>query len=1398
VGSSFAGRARHLATKPLLATVLLSALACATASFASPPASPLSFPWESAPFSAPGDVMLRAAATLPVPLQDEPVEVLLSSASYSYDAAGRETYTHHIVYRILASSADESWSTVEEHWSPWHQAKPEVRARVISPDGVVHPLEPSVLTEEGEAEEGPDMFGDGRVIRGPLPATGPGALVEQEVIVRDTAPFYDHGIVQTHNVGMGVTVLHSQLRLEAPTSTPLRWVVRLLPADAPREETRGDRHIVSFDFRDVRPLEDPEPGLPPTTARSSYVAFSTGVSWADIAHHYSAVVDETIHGADLAAFLRSAKATDTNASQLDLMNRVLDRLAEIRYTGVELGKGGIVPRTPAETLHRKFGDCKDKSVLLIAALRALDIPAYIALLDAADDEPDVEATLPGFGNFNHAIVVVPGTPPIWIDPTDRFARAGELPAEDQGRLALVASPTATGLTTTPESTPEENSSIKTREIFLSEMGPARAVETVVYSGDSERNVRAIYANEEPEEMRQSLLEYAKKTFRAKDLTSYERSDPFDLGHPFRVRIEAKEASRGFTDERTAVLAIAPMSLLEALPAELIPAGPDRDRRRGSRSGESETARAGEYYFTHPFHVEASYRIVPPPGFAPQPLPPSRMQKLGSVTLSQDYSQSSDGVVTAVLRLDTGRRLLTAHEFEQVRTALRDLGEAKPTFIRYEQVGELHLAAGRIREALTEFQRQAASEPRKALPHSRMARALLAGGLGEAARREAERAVHLEPGSALAERTLGTVLEHDAVGRHFGPGFDRAGALAAYRQAKQLDPEDAVARGDLAILLEHDAHGRRYAPGADLSAAIDEYRQLRTELKRNSLDDNLLIALLWAGRFTELRDLVAGLEESSLRLELGVAATAALDGPQAAITESERRISTSEARVTALTNAGRRLIALRRYAEAAELLNRAGQESPDAAALLAQAEAIRRVRRREDLPPNQNDPAGVVARFLFTMSDEPADLKPLLPYLSHELRQRLRDDSLRTKLLGMAGTRAAINRIAGPQTMPLSTLVEIGLGAMQQVVTGTDPLGYRVEITTPPSHARQVFFLMPEDGALRIAGLSGAPDTLASEALALIDRHSLEAAHQWLEWAHDLLASDGGSADGFALLWEEGNDGTAASLRCMAAALLAGRDSERAVPILLGCREPEASEVHKIAIDLALSASYQQLGRTPDLLAAVARVVEARPGTPQTLHLALSVYPSANRWEDLKAAAQRRLSASPDDPQALAAIARADQGEGDLDGARTIVRKLADGGKASGADLNLLAWLALVRGEADDDAIAIAQRANAALGYTAPNALHTLAALYAEAGKTAEAYKVIIQAIEARDDRTPNAADWYVLARLAERYGETDEARRLYARVEPSRNEIPAISTHHLAAVRLAAMRAAGGDVRARH
>ena len=1359
-------------------------------------------PWEGAPFAADPAAIVRAAAKVEGEEGDD-VVVLLTEADYVFDEAGRETYTQRVVYRVLTTGAQEGWSRVEESWEPWHQERPQIRARVITPDGAEHTLDPSTLTENAAVQDDPDMFEDDRVLRAPLPAIRPGVVVEQQVTVRDTAPFFDGGVVRLHGLDPGVLVRHARLTLEAPAAAPLRWVVRELPGVAPRETVAGGRRRLTFEARDLEPLDDPEPGLPAETPRTAYVAFSTGRSWEDLARRYSAIVDRAIQGSDLSAFLRSAG--DSAPSQLEIIERLLARVAdEIRYTGIELGEGGLIPRPPAETLKRRFGDCKDKAVLLTALLRAADIPAYVALLNAGEDEADVEPSLPGFGMFNHAIVVVPGSPAIWIDPTDPYARAGELPASDQGRLALIASPTASGLVKTPESTAADNRQVETREFFLADLGPSRVVTTSEYHGAIERDLRALYAAEDAPALRQALKSYAASAYLGEDLGAVEHSPPADLAAPLRLRLEVKGARRGFTDERNAAVGVSPAALLARLPGEVT--GEDE------KAGDKPAPRREDYVFSRPMTVEVRYRIVPPAGYVPQPLPAARTRRFGSVTLAEEYAAADDGVVTATFRLDTGKRRLAAQELETLRASVREALQEKTSLLLFDQVGEAHLAAGRVREALAEFQREAAQAPKQALPLTRVARALLAGGMGEAAREEARRAVRLEPRSAVAYRHLGWILQHDDLGRRFGPGFDRAGAIAAYRKAKELDAKDPAARSELAILLEHDAHGQRYTPQADLAAAIDEYKAAKKDLGSGDVDDNLLVALVRAGRFAEAKELAAPMKDSQTAAVLALVAIAATDGVEAAVREGERRFSDDGARANALMSAAQSLILARRYPEAAALTERASRQSENAAAALSRADLLRRARRHEEVPLPPDQPATPARKLMVLVTAGTPDVKRLAALFSRDIEPDLLKAGNQAQQLFDTSAALARRRLQ-PRDVPLDVAVDLALAALRETVTGDDATGHRVGLSFPFDKNAQTFTIyVVRDGAggeYRIAALSTARSTLGDEALRRLQRGDLAGARKWLDWALDETgevradsapAADPVPGDPFRALWSP-QAGTAPATpatpanideaRCAAAALIGTTGEEaKALPLLRSCRESAGSSgpARQSALDLALALTEGKLGQWSAMEEASQRLLAASPDSERAEKLHARALLALGRWEEIRALAERHLQRSPDDGWALALLADAAVHAGDLAGAEARLRQIVQSGKATANDFNSLAWLLLQRGRVNDEALDFGQRAATLSDYEQPMYLHTLASLYAEMGRTAEAYRIIVQSIAAKVDEAPDANDWYVFGRLAEQYGLPDVARKYYRKVAPPK--IPQdepMSTHALAVRRLAAL-----------
>jgi tetratricopeptide (TPR) repeat protein len=134
-------------------------------------------------------------------------------------------------------------------------------------------------------------------------------------------------------------------------------------------------------------------------------------------------------------------------------------------------------------------------------------------------------------------------------------------------------------------------------------------------------------------------------------------------------------------------------------------------------------------------------------------------------------------------------------------------------------------------------------------------------------------------------------------------------------------------------------------------------------------------------------------------------------------------------------------------------------------------------------------------------------------------------------------------------------------------------------------------------------------------------------------------------------------------------------------------------------------------------------------------------------------------------------------------ARTILKAIIDKGKANESDLNLYAWYALLLpAPITDETIEIAHRGTD-LSKNNFAIIHTLACVYAQAGKTSPARENLLKAMDAGQLDSPNSAVWLGFGLIAEQYGVMDAAERMYRRVEKDEFESTgsnySIAQHHL-------------------
>lgn len=232
--------------------------------------------------------------------------------------------------------------------------------------------------------------------------------------------------------------------------------------------------------------------------------------------------------AGLAAQIAKWKAAPegTEAGLLAALRFVQD---EVRYLGIENGPYSHQPSSPSDVFERRFGDCKDKSLLLATVLRAFGYEAYPALVHSERGRA-LTRWQPSPFAFDHVITkaVINGRT-YWIDPTISHQR-GPLAERYNPALgfALVVSEGSRELEPIP---PPDAQAAATPTIFVKEVYRAPG-----YSDPVTLEVTTRYLGPDADELRAHLATHSRQELTKHFIEPYAESYPsIEAVEPPQVR-----------------------------------------------------------------------------------------------------------------------------------------------------------------------------------------------------------------------------------------------------------------------------------------------------------------------------------------------------------------------------------------------------------------------------------------------------------------------------------------------------------------------------------------------------------------------------------------------------------------------------------------------------------------------------------------------------------------------------------------------------------------------------------------------------------------------------------------------------------------------------------------------
>lgn len=369
---------------------------------------------------------------------------LLSDVQTRIEKTGRTNY-YHYANKALDADGVHDIADISFVFDPSYEQLTIHAIRVLRDGQRIDKLAGariSVLQREKELEY--RIYDGSKTVSVLLDDLRVGDVVEYAYSRRGINPVFGNRIAGGAELQWAVPVGQASIRLLVPAGRAIATQVMNSSLQAQVREIDG--------YREYRWAQQDVPGLKVEHgAPSNYVPYAR-VRWSEFAD-WKAVVDWGLPLYRLDGKLGPAldAAVDnirrTAATPEERARAVLQLVqANIRYLGVEVGTGSYAPSAPATVFQRRFGDCKDKALLVVAMLRELGVHAAPALVSTERREA-VAAVLPAPQVFNHVVVraTINGRH-YWLDPTTS-PQGGDLEhmvQSDHG-LALVLDEGETGL-----------------------------------------------------------------------------------------------------------------------------------------------------------------------------------------------------------------------------------------------------------------------------------------------------------------------------------------------------------------------------------------------------------------------------------------------------------------------------------------------------------------------------------------------------------------------------------------------------------------------------------------------------------------------------------------------------------------------------------------------------------------------------------------------------------------------------------------------------------------------------------------------------------------------------------------------------------------------------------------
>jgi hypothetical protein len=473
----------------------------------------------SKPDSVPDWVRTAAQQKLPPYPPDTNAVVLLEDTTYTVAPDGSATEHFRSVVKILRPQGrDEGRITL-----PYDKDTRILSMHVwsIGPDGHEFAVKDSDQIEFGYPGQG-NFFVDLKVRAAEAPGRDPGGVVAYEYEQRthpyltektwffqselprlnqsftlELPPGFTHGTVWAHSKEVTAIDLEHQR---------WRWEMKNVPS-------------INLDQVELRPSESSLQGRMTVHYAGPTLTAPTEGTWQSIGQWYQALSKDRL----VATPEIAAKAKELAGDKTDFYDKT-EAIAEfvqkqVRYFVIEMGIGGYQPHYAADIFRNRYGDCKDKSTLLVSMLSTVGVHGALVMVDHRRGviDPDAPSIV---GDHMIAAIEIPkdynsprlrsvvtsksGRRYLIFDPTWEKTAFGQLAHNLQGGYGVLVEGLDSQIIQVPVLSPDLNTVRRTATFELQPDGSLKGTVIEKRFGDLSEHRRDLYTSGDAKEQTRYL------------------------------------------------------------------------------------------------------------------------------------------------------------------------------------------------------------------------------------------------------------------------------------------------------------------------------------------------------------------------------------------------------------------------------------------------------------------------------------------------------------------------------------------------------------------------------------------------------------------------------------------------------------------------------------------------------------------------------------------------------------------------------------------------------------------------------------------------------------------------------------------------------------------------------